>query len=75
VLSVAESVYDGTWSSGPAPQELEDFELMREMHWTWRDLQECPAYVRRFCWDLTLARRDAERAAHEKAQRKPGRGN
>lgn len=66
MLTVAESVYGGTWSSGPAPQELEDFELMREMHWTWRDLQETPHYVRRFCWDLHLARLEAQQEADKR---------
>ena len=30
----------------------------------WRDLQEMPVYVRRFCWDLLLIKRRciAERA-------------
>jgi hypothetical protein len=69
VLWPAESVYEGTWSSGPAPEELVDFEVMREMGWTWRDLQDTPFYVRRFTWDLILARRDAEQAANEKASK------
>lgn len=69
MLSVAESVYEGTWSSGPPPQELEDYELMREMKWSFADLQATPPYVRRFCWDLMNARRNAEAAASEKAQR------
>lgn len=43
--------------SGDLPQEFRDFELMREMHWSWRDLQATPMYVRRYCWDLTLASR------------------
>lgn len=69
MLWPAESVYEGTWSSGPAPEELVDFEVMREMGWTWRDLQDTPFYVRRFTWDLILARRDAEQAANEKASK------
>ena len=67
-------MYDGTWSSGPVPQELEDFEVMHEMHWTWAELQATPLYVRRFAWDFTLARRQAENDAAEKAQREAKRG-
>lgn len=67
-------MYDGTWSSGPVPAELQDYEVMREMHWTWRDLQEAPVYVRRFVWDLTLARREAEADATERAARKAQAG-
>jgi hypothetical protein len=67
-------VYEGTWSSGPVPAELEDFELMREMHWSWAELQAAPVYVRRFCWDFTLARRGAENAAAEREKGRAGGG-
>jgi hypothetical protein len=70
VLSVAESVYEGTWSSGPIPDELRDFELMRAMGWTWAELEDTPVYVRRFTWDLLCARRAAKAAANERAARK-----
>lgn len=59
----AESIYEGTWSSGPAPEELVDFEIMREMGWSWQDLETTPIYVRRYVWDLLLARRQAEQAS------------
>jgi hypothetical protein len=52
--------------------ELEDYELMREMRWSWEQLQATPLYVRRFCWDFTLARRNAEKAA---AEREKGRSS
>lgn len=71
---MAESVYDGTWASGPLPQEMQDFELMREMHWSWEALQATPHYVRRFTWDLILTRRAAEKAANEKASRQANHG-
>ena len=45
---------------------------MREMHWSWDELQATPPYVRRFCWDFILARRNAENEANERAER--GRG-
>lgn len=70
MLWPAESIYEGTWLSGPPPQELVDFELMREMGWTWQELQQTPAYVRRYCGDLLAARREAEAKAIEREQRK-----
>lgn len=33
---------------------------MREMGWTFRELQETPVYVRRFCTDCMVIRRQAE---------------
>lgn len=42
------------------PQELADYELMREMGWSWADLEATPAYVRRFCTDLMSIRRRCE---------------
>jgi hypothetical protein len=33
---------------------------MREMGWSFAELQETPAYVRRFCTDLMVVRRQAE---------------
>ena len=59
----AESIYDGTWSSGPPPDELVDFELMQEFGWTWQQLQDTPAYVRSFTWDFLAAKRAAQNAA------------
>lgn len=62
-------MYDGTWASGPWPMELVDFETMREMHWSWADLQDTPAYVRRYCADFIQLRNKAEADANERANR------
>jgi hypothetical protein len=67
VLWPAESVYGGTWSSGPVPVEVQWVELMIVFKWSWQELLETPAYVRRVCWDLLAARREAQRAADERA--------
>lgn len=67
MLLVAESVYEGTWSSGEVPAELMEFELMLGMSWSWTDFQATPLYVRRYCWDLLQARRQAEQDANERA--------
>jgi hypothetical protein len=47
-------------------------ELMREYRWSWRDFEQTPPYVRRVFWDLMVARRDAEREASERNNRKRG---
>lgn len=72
MIVVAESVYDGTWSSGPVPAEITDFELMSPegMGWSWPELQATPSYVRRFSWDLLQIRRRAEADRIEKTRRK-----
>ncbi|MEY9937291.1 hypothetical protein [Streptacidiphilus sp. MAP5-3] len=67
MLWPAESIYDGTWASGPAPAELIDFELMREMHWSWEQLEATPLYVRRYAWDLMLTRRRIQREKDKQA--------
>lgn len=60
VLLPAESIYEGTWASGNPPDELVDFEIMREMSWSYEELCATPDYVRRYVADLTAARRNAE---------------
>ncbi|MFD0405622.1 hypothetical protein [Kitasatospora sp. NPDC127116] len=70
MLWPAESIYDGTWSSGPPPDEVVDFEVMREMGWSWQELQGAPWYVRRYTWDLLLIRRQAEQQAQERGTRR-----
>jgi hypothetical protein len=74
VLWPAESIYEGTWNSGPPPQELMDFEVMREMKWTFAELEATPLYVRRYVQDFIVARRNAQREAEEKANRKANQG-
>lgn len=54
------------------PAEIRDFELMggADIAWSWREYQETPLYVRRFCWDLMVIKR---RCLAERANRgKPG---
>jgi hypothetical protein len=70
----AESIYEGTWASGPPPDELVDFELMRYMGWSWRDLDDTPDYVRHYAWDLMQARIGAENNARERSAKEARRG-
>lgn len=61
-----QSVYNGTWGSGAIPQEIVDFEICREMHLSWSEYQDMPAYVRRVWWDCIMAMRDAEEEQHRR---------
>lgn len=36
---------------------------MQEFGWTWGQLQDTPAYVRAYTWDLLAAKRQAQNAA------------
>lgn len=49
---------------------MHDFELMggEDLAFSWRELQEIPAYVQRFCWDLRAIKRRciAERANRDR---------
>lgn len=72
MLWAAESFYDGTWSSGRLPDELEDFELMHEFGWTWAQLQDTPHYVRRFCCDFLAAKREAHNDRLKRQQKARG---
>ena len=63
MLWPAESIYAGTWSSGTAPIEIQWAELMLAFKWSWEQLAATPLYVRRVCWDLLIARRNAQRTA------------
>ena len=67
MLWPAESIFEGTWASGPAPDELVDFELMHEFGWTWDELQNTPAYMRAVTWDLLNAKRHAQNEANRRA--------
>lgn len=62
------SIYEGTWGSGAPPEELIDFELCRQMHIGWSELQATPSYVKTVWWDLLNARAEAEAAAHDRSR-------
>ncbi|MEZ0066675.1 hypothetical protein ABIA32_002687 [Streptacidiphilus sp. MAP12-20] len=40
---------------------------MREYPWSWDQYLATPPYVRRVCWDLMIARREAQDAAQQRA--------
>lgn len=65
-----ESILNETWGRGePAPPQWVDYCLMKQMRWSWRQLQETPVYVRRFCIDFLSLTAEAEDAAQRKAER------
>lgn len=43
--------------------------MMREMRWTWEQLQATPIDVRAFCWDCIQMERQVAAARAEKAER------
>ena len=42
---------------------------MREMHWTWKELQETPIEVRTYAWDAIRKERASQHAQIEKQKR------
>lgn len=68
MLWPAESIYGGTWGSGPVPVEVQWVELMLTFKWSWEQMLATPPYVRRVCWDLLAAKREARAAAEERAR-------
>ncbi|MDJ0342295.1 hypothetical protein QMK19_03715 [Streptomyces sp. H10-C2] len=73
MLWAAESIYEGTWASGPAPIEVQWVELMREYGWSWQEYAETPEYPKRVAWDLMVARRDAENSRNQQQNQPQGR--
>lgn len=67
------------WSSGALPAEASDFRLMREMHWSWAELQATPTYVR-VCAaaflseEAAVANAQHERSQYEQAQQQAQNG-
>jgi hypothetical protein len=39
---------------------------MREMGWSWQEMQATPVYVRMYCWEISQIRRSAEAARANK---------
>lgn len=56
------------------PLEVLHYELMREMGWSWDDLERAPEYVVRYCSDLMFIRRQAEADEVEKQRQGAQRG-
>lgn len=41
---------------------------MRRMHWSWEQLQQTPAYVRRYCLDFLNAIAEAEERENDRTR-------
>jgi hypothetical protein len=76
VLLPAESIIEQTWGGSESPPaEWIDFALMRQMRWSWDQLQQTPLYVRRYCVDfLNMLNTHEEREA-ERERRKSERAS
>ena len=71
-----ESLIEGTWgSSEPTPAEWTYFVLMRRMRWSWEQLQQTPAYVRRYCLDFLGMVAEHEEREMERERRKADRAS
>ena len=46
-----------------------DFQVMREMHWTYAELEATPIRVRVYAWDCIRKERAAQHAAAERQAR------
>jgi hypothetical protein len=64
-----ESILEGNWSSGEPPEEFIDFQLMREMRWTWDELQATPMNIRQYAWDYITRERAVANARAQRAAR------
>jgi hypothetical protein len=68
-----EAIIEGTWGGTGTPAEWADFILMRRMRWSWEQLQQTPAYVRRYCIDFLSMIGVHEERESERAERKARR--
>jgi alpha-amylase/alpha-mannosidase (GH57 family) len=64
-----ESILDGTWASGPWPEEMVVADVLLETGWTWQAWCATPAYIQRVVVDFIQARRVAERNEADDRQR------
>lgn len=44
-----------------------------DIRFSWQDLQDTPAYVQRFCWDLLAIKRRCMNERAERANQRSGR--
>jgi hypothetical protein len=68
-MTDTESIIEGTWGSGEPPREFIDVQVMREMHWSWTDLQATPPDVQQYAWDVIMRERAVADARARKAAR------
>lgn len=72
-----ESIFDGTWASGPAPEEFVLARVLDRTKWSWPEWEATPPYIQRVMADYFAAKDAAEADHYERqqsqAQRPPGR--
>lgn len=64
-----ESIVDGTWGSGPWPEEVVLADILLETRWTWREWNDTPVWIQRAVWDFVICRRRKQHEEHERAER------
>ena len=63
-----ESIFEGTWASGPAPDEFILARVLDKTGWSWPEWEATPPYIQRVMWDYHQAKDAAEAAAQERQQ-------
>ena len=64
------SIFDGTWGSGPWPEEMVLADLLLETGWTWAEWDATPPYLQRVIFDFIQMRREKQQEdAHEQERR------
>lgn len=63
-----ESIFEGTWASGPWPDEVIIADVLLETGWTWTAWCETPPYIRTVVVDLINTRRKAQQAENDRQQ-------
>ncbi len=68
-----ESVYDGTWGSGPVPDEVIIADILLETGWTWDAWLATPRWIQQTVSDTIRARREREAREAEDQERRARR--
>ena len=63
-----ESILDGTWASGDAPEEFVLARVLDKTGWSWPEWEATPPYVQRLVWDYHRAVDEAQAAANERQE-------
>ncbi len=61
-----ESIFDGTWASGPPPDEFILARVLDLTGWSWPEWEATPPYIQSVMWDYHQAKASAEAAANER---------
>lgn len=63
-----ESIFGGTWASGPAPEEFVLARVLDRTKWSYPEWEATPPYIQRVMWDYYAALDEAEAEARERQE-------